>query len=138
MNEENNKLEYEAFLERELIDAINSMDLQHNNISNEAAHLRDTFLDSEKEYVLSLLQDESLKDFIININRCHNADELLYIAQDLVDKVENNLIPYEKMDQVEKKLVILLSAIRDKVLIKVKEKYYDYQDDKEVEYSRSR
>lgn len=135
MNEENNKLEYEAFLERELIDTINSMDLQHNNISNEPAHLRDTFLDSEKEYVLHLLQDESLKDFIININRCHNADELLYIAQDLVDQVENNLIPYEKMDQVEKKLTVLLAAIRDRVLMKV----YSYGDlNLDEIYGRSR
>lgn len=138
MYRENNKENYEAFLERELRDTINSMALQNNNISNEPAHLRDVFLDSEKEYILYLLQCEELKDFIIDINRCHNADELLYIAQDLVDKVENNLIPYEKMDQVEKKLVILLSAVRDKVLEKVKEKYYDYEDANEVGYNRSR
>jgi len=134
MYRENNKENYEAFLERELRDTINSMDLQHNNISNEPAYLRDVFLDLEKEYVLYLLQDEELKNFIVDINRCHNADELLSIAQDLVDKVENNLIPYEKMDQVEKKLIILLSAVRDKVLEKVKEKDYEAAN----EYSRSR
>ena len=138
MYRENNKENYEAFLERELRDTINSMDLQQNNISNEPSYLRDVFLDSEKEYVLYLLQDEELKNFIVDINRCHNADELLSIAQDLVDKVENNLIPYEKMDQVEKKLIILLSAVRDKVLEKVKEKYYDYEDANEVGYGRSR
>jgi hypothetical protein len=134
MYRENNKENYEAFLERELRDTINSMDLQHNNISNEPAYLRDVFLYSEKEYVLYLLQDEELKDFIVDINRCHNADALLHIAQDLVDKVENNLIPYEKMEEVEKKLIILLSAVRDKVLEKVKEKDYEAAN----EYGRSR
>lgn len=135
MYRENNKENYEAFLERELRDTINSMDLQHNNISNEPAYLRDAFLDSEKEYVLYLLQDEELKNFIVDINRCHNADELLYIAQDLVDQVENNLIPYEKMDQVEKKLTVLLAAIRDRVLMKV----YSYGDlNLDEIYGRSR
>lgn len=134
MNEEEIKKSYEEFLEESLRDTIDSMDLEHNNISGVSAHLRDTFLELEKEYVLSLLQDESLKDIIIDINRCHNAEDLLYIAQDLVDKVENNLIPYEEMETVEKKLTILLAAIKDKVLIKV----HQFGGVEDVLYGRSR
>lgn len=78
------------------------MELEPNNINNVPANLRDTFIESEKEYVLSLLQDKSLREIITDINRCHNAVDLLKIAQDLVYKVENNLIPYEEMETVEK------------------------------------
>lgn len=135
MNDEKIKESYEALVQSRLDDTIDSMELEHNNISGVSAHLRDAFLESEKEYVLSLLQDESLKDIIIDINRCHNAEDLLLIAQEFVDKVENNLIPYEEMETIEKKLTILLAAIKDKVLVNVKEKYYEEDD---FSYGRSR
>ena len=130
---EENKQNNEKILENELKNTIDSMQLDQNNISGEFADLRDTFLDAEKEYVLSLLKDESLKDFVISINKFYNINDLVKIVQDLVEKVENNLIPYEEMEKVENKIIILLAAIKDKILVKVKE--YETEEI-EISYSR--
>jgi len=138
MNPENFREEYDAFFEKYLKEAIDSMNLEQNNSYEEPAHLRETFFDSEKEYVTLLLQDESIKDFIIEINGCHNIDEIFGLAQDLVYQVENNLIPYEQMELVEKKLTVLLAAIRDRFLVKVKVKEKYYEEEQEISYGRSR
>lgn len=46
-------------------------------------------------------------------------------------EVENNLIPYDKMEQIEQVLTILLAAIKDKVLVKKLELYRDFSEEKE-------
>lgn len=117
MNNENELFIHEKSMPEDVEVALDYLDLEDNNISGRVAHLRDTFLAAEREYVMELLNDNEIREKIIKCNMLR-GDQLCLVAQDLVDRVENNLIPYEEMEKTEKILTILLSAIQDKVLRK--------------------
>lgn len=117
MNNENELFIHEKSMPEDVEVALDYLDLEDNNISGRIAHLRDTFLAAEREYVMELLNDNEIREKIIKYNMLR-GDQLCLVAQDLVDRVENNLIPYEEMEKTEKILTILLSAIHDKVLRK--------------------
>ena len=141
-------------LEQIIEEILELMQLEGNNLNSTHSHFRDTFMSCEKEYLVELLMDDEIRGLISEIN-LNDSAELFRIAQDLVQKVENNLIPYEQMENVEKTLTVLLLAIKDitlvKVLTKVKERFiendnglsessYDMQYNEYYEqgYSRSR
>lgn len=117
MNEESELFFHEKTMPEEVENVLNYLDLEDNNIDGKVAHLRDTFLAAEREYVMELLKDEEIQQKIIKYNIL-NGEQLYAVAQDIIEKADNNLIPYEEMEKQEKILTILLSAIQDKVLRK--------------------
>ena len=88
-----------------------------NNISDEYANLRDTFFAAEMDYVRTLLQIEGIKELIIKYSNYSN-DALFREAQEIVNNVDNELIPQEQMERAEQALTILFAAIQDKTLLK--------------------
>lgn len=109
---------------------IDRLDLYDNNTSGRNAELRDTYLEAEREYVLELLKSEEIRKLIKEYN-FEDSDKLFEAAQKIMFEVENNLIPYDKMEQIEQVLTILLASIKDKVLVKKLELYRDFSEEKE-------
>ena len=86
-----------------------------SNIDGELSHLRDTYINAEKENVKELLQQDNVRDLIQELN-IYTPDCLGECAKEIVNKVEMGLIPYEKMEATETCLFTILAAIQDKIL----------------------
>ena len=85
------------------------------NVDGEIAHYRDTYLVSENEHLNDVLKKDEVRDLIREANQVQS--EFLYNeAERIMFLVENNLIPEDKMNGTELKLLILLGAIQDKIL----------------------
>ena len=124
-------MDEEVYSKREDNDAIEEAKYQYikeeisnitgnmNNIDEDPAYLRDIFLKTESDYVHSLIQDYSMQGLIAEINE-YSSDELFKVAQGIVDSVENGEVPEEQMEQVEKKLIVVLAAIKDLIHVRVK------------------
>lgn len=108
---------YEKYLEDSMKGSISDITPYKGNVDGNIAHLRDTYLSSEREYVAELLKSDSVRELIHEIN-AETPEELFAIAQDLVNKIEMGLIPDEQMVKAEQKLTVILAAIQDKVLVK--------------------
>lgn len=108
---------YEQSLNDSMKETISDITPYKDNVDGNIAHLRDTYLTAEREYVSELLKSEGMRDLISEIN-AETPDKLFAMAQSIVDKVEMGLIPDEEMEKTEQKLTILLVAIQDKVLLK--------------------
>lgn len=108
---------YEQSLNDSMQEVISDITPYKGNVDGNIAHLRDTYLSAEREYVAELIKNDSVKELIEQINS-ENPDTLFTIAQDLVDKVEIGLIPDDQMEKTEQKLTVILAAIQDKVLSK--------------------
>ena len=108
-----------------------------DNMNNSVSHLRDTYLMAEKEYIKELIKDDRVIELIRDFNQL-GSDVLFQLAQDLVTKVENNEFSYEEMELVEKKLIVLLAAIKDKVLIKELVLLPENEIEEEMHIGRSR
>ena len=115
-NDELEEAKYE-YLKEEISNITGNM----NNVDDAPAHLRDTFLKAESDYVHCLLQDYSMQGLISEING-YSSDELFKVAQGIVDSVENGEVSEEQMEQVEKQLIIVLAAIKDLIHVRVKSK----------------
>lgn len=108
---------YQQSLQDSMMADISDITPYKGNVSGDIAHLRDTFLTAEREYVTELLKSEDMRELIAEINQ--NSPEVLFdMAQSLVDKVEMGQIPEDQMVRTEQQLTVLLAAIQDKVLIK--------------------
>lgn len=108
---------YQQSLQDAMMDNISDITPYKGNVSGDIAHLRDTFLEAEREYVSELLKSEDMRELIATINQ--NPPEVLFeMAQSLVEKVEMGQIPDDQMVITEQQLTVLLSAIQDKVLAK--------------------
>ena len=88
-----------------------------DNTDEKAAHLRDTFLKAESEYVEELLKKEEFAYLVDEISEL-SSEELFQAASRIVSNVELNLIDEEDIEVTEQQLIIILSAIQDKVLAK--------------------
>ena len=108
---------YEQSLNDSMKETISDITPYKDNIDGNIAHLRDTYLTAEREYVAELLKSEGMRDLISEIN-AETPDKLFAMAQSIVDKVEMGLIPDDQMEKTEQKLTVLLAAIQDKVLLK--------------------
>jgi len=108
---------YQQHVQDYIEEIISSITSRNDNISADAENLRDAFLTAEKEYVAQLLKEYEMRELISFCNE-NSSDTLFQAAKEIVENVENGLIPEEKMESVEKKLIVLLAAIKDKVLIK--------------------
>lgn len=108
---------YEQSLNDSMQETISEITPYKGNVDGNIAHLRDTYLSAEREYVAELLKIDGVRELIEQVNS-ETPDTLFTIAQDLVDKVEMGLIPDDQMEKTEQKLTIILAAIQDKVLSK--------------------
>lgn len=108
---------YQQSLQDSMMAYISDITPYKSNVSGDIAHLRDTFLTAEREYVAELLKSEDMRELIGEINQ-NSPDVLFEMAQSLVDKVEMGQIPEDQMVRTEQQLTVLLAAIQDKVLIK--------------------
>ena len=88
------------------------------NVNGEISYLRDTFLSAEFDYASVILDIDLLQKYV-SVNNEISPEILYQEAMDLIEKVELNLIPEEKMKKVEQTLIVLLAAIQDKRLIRV-------------------
>lgn len=108
---------YEQSLNDSMKETISDITPYKGNVDGNIAHLRDTYLSAERDYVSELLKSEGMRDLISEIN-AETPDRLFAMAQSIVDKVEMGLIPDEQMEKTEQQLTVLLAAIQDKVLLK--------------------
>lgn len=108
---------YEQSLNNSMQEAIFDITPYKGNVDGNISHLRDTYLNAEREYVAELLKSESMRDLISEIN-AETPDKLFAIAQGIFEKVEMGLIPDDQMEKTEQQLIVLLAAIQDKVLLK--------------------
>ena len=58
--------------------------MHYDNVNGEAAHLRDVYLNAEKEYVEFLMQFDEVKQLIVSLNTSYNPSDLFETAQDLI------------------------------------------------------
>lgn len=112
--------------------------MYYDNVNEEAAHLRDVYLSAEKDYVKFLMQFEEVKELIVGLNHNYSSSYLFELAQGLIKKVEVGEFSEEEMEKVERKLIFLLAAIQDKMLIKELIKTPDYEKEQELSNGRSR
>jgi predicted heme/steroid binding protein len=108
---------YEQSLNDSMKETISEITPYKDNVDDNIAHLRDTYLSAEREYVTELLKSDGMKNLIEQVNS-ENPDVLFTIAKDIVGKVEMGLIPDEQMEKTEQQLIVILAAIQDKVLCK--------------------
>lgn len=108
---------YQRALQEQLREKISPLGSNRDNVNPDASHLRDTYLQAEREYIAQLLQHEGMRQLVEEINQMP-SETLFAAAQKLVDDVEMGLIPEEQMERTEQQLTIMLTAIKDKVLLK--------------------
>ena len=91
---------YEQSLNDNMKETISDITPYKGNVDGNIAHLRDTYLSAERDYVSELLKSEGMRDLISEIN-AETPDRLFAMAQSIVDKVEMGLIPDEQMEKTE-------------------------------------
>ena len=109
------------------------------NTSGELAHLRNTYMEAEREYFEHILADDEIRSFFLNLVNL-NASELLDEATKIQEKLETgqletpedlekmaNMSPEEKdefhmknLEAAEGLMCLLFAAVRDKANIKNK------------------
>ena len=85
---------YEQSLNDSMKETISDITPYKGNVDGNIAHLRDTYLSAERDYVSELLKSEGMRDLISEIN-AETPDRLFAMVQSIVDKVEMGLIPDE-------------------------------------------
>lgn len=96
--------------------------MQMNNISGRAAHLRDTFLGCEQDYLKILRKNPRFYKTVEKLNHDYDADKLYCMAVKGIQKIELGQVESEKLEAEEFLILASLSAIVDyqKVLEKVR------------------
>ena len=87
---------------------------EEGNISEDIAHLRNVFLEAEKDYFLALLSTnvEYFNELV------ELPTDLLYAeAQKRIDMIENGQVKEENLEYEEGIITFCLAAIRDKALV---------------------
>lgn len=96
--------------------------MQMNNISGRAAHLRDTFLGCEEEYLKSLKKNPRFYRTVQQLNRQYTSEKLYEMAVQAMARIEFGKVKPENLETEEFMILTALSAIVDyeKVLEKVR------------------
>ena len=97
------------------------------NINGEISHLRDTFLEAEKDYLVTLLGKNGVQKLISSLNQMYEPHVLYNKAQSLMDKFEFGEIQEDELEKTEIMIISLLAAIQDKVLEKELVLYPDWE-----------
>jgi hypothetical protein len=101
----------------------------HGNVDGEIAHLRDTFLKAEYDYLKALIQVPKNRDFVVNA--LGYPPDLLYDeAQKRIDSIENGEVEESKLETVEAEITLLLASIKDKILLKRLVLTPDFEEEK--------
>ncbi len=80
-------------------------------------HLRDTFLESERDYVKALLEKPEIVDLIIRLSDFSHL--ALYVAaHGFIEDIEYGKVKEENLERAEECITILLAAIQDETLRK--------------------
>lgn len=103
--------------EDEIKDQLSMLGGNKENMSGEIAHLRDTFLSAERDYIAELLKNPEMQKMVEDFNQ-QPSGLLFETAKDLMEKVENGLVPDEQMERTELQLFVLLASIQDRILSK--------------------
>ena len=108
------------------------------NVDGNTAHLRDTFLESEREYARALLSDPEIINFFRTKITDYSPSHLIEQAVEIQNQLESGQLEteeerktmekwqpeerdefhMEKLEQAEKELILLFAAISDKVILK--------------------
>lgn len=115
---------YQQALSDSLKFQVSELGSNRDNTNEEAALLRDIYLEAEREYISELIKQAGMRQLIEEVNQMP-SETLFNVAQKIINNVENGQIPDEQMERVEKQLTVLLAAIHDKVLIKGLIETYD-------------
>lgn len=86
--------------------------MEGNNVSGTAAHIRDVFLDAEKDYLEKLKTYPEVKDLIESLNK-KSGTELAKIALEKIEAVEYGQVGEDQIDKTEFEITVLLAAIQD-------------------------
>lgn len=109
----------------------------YGNVNGELANLRNTYMESEREYFEKLLEDEGILNYFVGISENFNGEILIKEAMKIQEKLETgNLETQEeltlmqqmnpneretfhlkKLEKAEGIMCILFAAARDKVKI---------------------
>ena len=121
----------------------------HGNVRGDLAHLRDTYMKSEREYFEYLLSIEEVRNTFLSYLQ-FNSDELFQYAIEWQEKLETGLLEDEhdlkrmeymtfeekdafhmrKLEEAEGMMCLLLAAARDKAKILELVKTYDNEDNR--------
>ncbi len=108
---------------------------RHGNIDSELSHLRNTYMESEREYFKFLLSEEKIRNAFQKLIMNYNSEELFKEAISIQNKIETGILetkedlekmktmtPEEKddyhmmlLEHAEGMMCLLLAATRDKV-----------------------
>lgn len=110
----------------------------NGNIDPEIAHLRDTFLNSEFEYLKHLLSSESIRKLVLDLNNTYYPEKLYQMAMERINAIENGEVEEKNLSRVEGEATILLAAISDKALIKELVLYLENEKENEDSEGLSR
>lgn len=99
------------------------------NINGKISHLRDTFLDAEKDYLVTLLGKNGVQNLISDLNQMYEPHVLYSMAQSLMDKFEFGEIQEDELKKTEIMIISLLAVIQDVVLEKDLVLYPDWEQD---------
>ena len=88
--------------------------MRENNIKGYIAHVRDSFLHSEKEFLETLKLQPQFNKSVEAINKM-NVKEISDLAMKTIEKIDNGEVPDEKMEEAELYVTMLLASIVDYV-----------------------
>lgn len=106
----------------------------YGNVNGELANLRNTYMESEKEYFEKLLEDESIRNYFVSISENINGEVLIKEAMNIQEKLETGnletpeerslmqqmsssereMFHLKKLEKAEGIMCILFAAARDK------------------------
>lgn len=90
------------------------LQLRDNNIDENPAHLRDTFLKAEQEYFMHLVTTDPVIIELIQKCNGYDVETLERLIEEITTNMELGLIAEKDEERYEKMLIVLTAAIRDK------------------------
>ena len=86
-----------------------------DNVDNNVAICRDAFLSAERTYVNELLKYDAFNSLVEEYKN-RPSDEVFTLAKNVLVRVETGQVPNEDLERAEALLLVLFSAIEDKVV----------------------
>lgn len=143
MNEEIRNSKQDTNYEQILSIVQDRLQLRENNVRENPANLRDTFLKAEQEYFVHLVTtDDVIVQLIKECNK-YDVETLQHLIEEITSNMELGLIEEKDEQRYEDMLIMLTAAIRDKqkrlVLEKIHQEFLEeniYNNTNELSRSR--
>ena len=87
--------------------------MEGNNLDPKIGHLRNVFLEAEREYLEELMLQPKMAEMVGFLNEHHSGSQLARIAQTKIDAIENEEVKWDDLEQIEGEITLLLAAIED-------------------------